>query len=245
MLGHCKSGNWKNCLVLELSVDSAPLTQVKLDALWSEIQNALAESSWAEAEGLIRRFVQLVPAAPVEVWDVLAYALLMQADYSACLAVLKPWSNHATRNFWVNHKIGDALRGLNQLNEAVGAYQLSLADGSNTPLTVRNLLQVLDALAPQRAVSQLDEWHSQGPLPSFVLEGAREAAVLVPSLDLAEALFLSGAANAPCRRRLLEAACYSFDLRTCARLLDASRLSADGLSTWELKLQAMLGIISD
>ena len=244
MLGHSKAGNWKNCLVLELSVDSAPLTQVKLDAFWSEIQNALAESSWPEAEGLLRRFVQLMPAAPVEVWDVLAYALLMQGDFPACLAVLKPWSNHATRNFWVNHKMGDALRGLNQLDDAVEAYQLSLADGSNTPLTVRNLLQVLDALAPQRAVSQLAEWHSQGPLTSFVLEGAREAAVLVPSLDLAEALFLSGEANAPCRRRLLEAACYSFDLRACSGLLEASRRSADGLTDWELKLQTMLGIFN-
>ena len=225
-------------------MDSAPLTQAKLDALWSEIQKAVEDSAWAQAEGLLRRLIQLVPTASVEVWDVLAYALLMQGDYAACLAVLKPWSSDATRNFWVNHKIGDALRGLNQLDEAVEAYQLSLADGSNTPLTVRNLLQVLDALAPQRCVAQLAEWHAKGPLLPFVLEGAREAAVLVPGLELAEALFASGDANAPCRRRLLEAACYAFDMRACLRLLEASRRSADGLTEWELKLQTMLGIFS-
>ena len=134
-------------------MDSAPLTQAKLDALWGEIQKALQDSAWAQAEGLLRRFVQLMPKAPVDVWDVLAYALLMQGDYAACLVVLRPWSSDATRSFWVNHKLGDALRGLNQWDEAVAAYQMSLADGSDTPLTVRNLLQVLDALSPQRAAS--------------------------------------------------------------------------------------------
>ncbi len=221
-------------------MDSAPLTQAKLDALWGEIQKALQDSAWAQAEGLLRRMVQLVPNAPVDVWDVLAYALLMQGDYAACLVVLRPWSSDATRSFWVNHKLGDALRGLNQWDEAVNAYRMSLADGSDTPLTVRNLLQVLDALSPQRAVSQLSQWQSAGPLQAFVLEGTQEAAMLVPGLELAEALFASGDADAPCRRRLLEAACYSFDLSACSRLLEASRASADGLTQWEQNLQTTL-----
>ena len=221
-------------------MDSAPLTQAKLDALWGEIQKALQDSAWAQAEGLLRRMLQLVPNAPVDVWDVLAYALLMQGDYAACLVVLRPWSSDATRSFWVNHKLGDALRGLNQLNEAVEAYQLSLADGSDTPLTVRNLLQVLDALSPQRAVAQLSQWQSDGPLQAFVLEGVQAAAVLVPGLELAEALFASGDADAACRRRLLEAACYSFDLSACSRLLEASRASGEGLTEWEQTLQSTL-----
>lgn len=221
-------------------MDSAPPPQDKLDALWGEIQKALQDSAWAQAEGLLRRMLQLVPNAPVDVWDVLAYALLMQGDYAACLVVLRPWSSDATRSFWVNHKLGDALRGLNQLNEAVEAYQLSLADGSDTPLTVRNLLQVLDALSPQRAVAQLSQWQSDGPLQAFVLEGVQAAAVLVPGLELAEALFASGDADAACRRRLLEAACYSFDLSACSRLLEASRASGEGLTEWEQTLQSTL-----
>lgn len=221
-------------------MDSAPLTQAKLDALWGEIQKALQDSAWAQAEGLLRRFVQLMPKAPVDVWDVLAYALLMQGDYAACLVVLRPWSSDANRSFWVNHKLGDALRGLNQWDEAVDAYQMSLADGSDTPLTVRNLLQVLDALSPQRAVDQLSQWQADGLLKLFVLDGAQEAAVLVPGLELAEALFALGKGHAPCRRRLLEAACYSFDLSVCSKLLEASRASADGLTQWEQNLQSTL-----
>ena len=214
--------------------------QAKLDSLWGEVQKALHDSAWDEAEGLLRRFIQLCPDSTVDVWDVLAYALLMQGDYSACLMILKPWSRHPSRSYWVNHKLGDAFRGLNQLEEAVRAYQLSLEDGSDSPLTVRNLLQVLDALLPQRAVAQLGAWQAKGSLEPFVLDGAREAAVLVPSLQLSEALFASGDAHAPCRRRLLEAACYSLDLQTCASLLDASRLSADSLTEWEQRLQTLL-----
>lgn len=184
--------------------------------------------------------VQLVPNAPMDVWDVLAYSLLMQGDYSACLKVLKPWSSDATRSFWVNHKLGDALRGLNQFDEAVDAYRMSLADGSDTPLTVRNLLQVLDALSPQKAVDQLSQWQADGPLQAFVLKGAQEAAVLVPGLDLAEALFAARDADAPCRRRLLEAACYGLDWSGCGVLLASSRQAADGLSLWEQQLQQRL-----
>ena len=221
-------------------MDSAPLTQVKLDALWGEIQKALQDSAWAQAEGLLRRFVQLMPKAPVDVWDVLAYALLMQGDYAACLVVLGPWSRDATRSFWVNHKLGDALRGLNQWDEAVDAYEMSLADGSRESLTVRNLLQVLDAISPQRAEVKLSEWQSKGKMQNFVLEGAQEAATLVPGLELAEALFALGEAPALCRRRLLEAACYELNWPRCDALLASSRQCSEGLSLWEQQLEQRL-----
>ena len=221
-------------------MDSAPPSQDKLDALWGEIQRALQDSAWAQAEGLLRRFVQLMPQAPVDVWDVLAYALLMQGDYSACLVVLRPWSSHPTRSFWVNHKLGDALRGLNRFNEAVNAYQMSLEDGSRESLTVRNLLQVLDAISPQRAVVQLSKWQSNTKMQAFILEGAQEAATLVPGLDLAEALFALGEASAPCRRRLLEAACYELNWSRCEALLASSRQCSEGLSLWEQQLEQRL-----
>ncbi len=221
-------------------MQTTTLKQAKLDALWKQIQESLNDSLWEQAEGLLLRFLQIAPQTTVEVSDVLAYALLMQGDYSACLKVLKPCKNHPSRSFWVNHKLGDALRGLNQLEEAVVAYQRSLDDGADTPLTVRNLLQVLDAQSPQRAIQQLRQWLQAGPLKEFVRNGAQEAAFLVPGLELAAALFNTGEADSACRRRLLEAACYALDWQRCADLLEASKASKHGLTSWEQQLNQRL-----
>lgn len=225
-------------------MQATPLKQAKLDALWKQIQEALNDSQWEQAEGMLRRFLQIVPQTTVEVWDVLAYALLMQGDYSACLKVLKPWESDPSRSFWVNHKLGDAYRGLNQLEEAVVAYQRSLVDGSDTPLTVRNLLQVMDAQSPQRAIQQLRQWQQAGQLEAFMRKGAQQAASLVPGLELADALFNTGEADGECRRRLLEAACYALDWQRCADLLEASKTSKHGLTSWEQQLNQRLDQLS-
>ena len=127
------------------------------------------------------RLLQLVPAASVGVWDTLAYVLLMQGDYRGCMAVLLPWRQDPGRSFWLEHKLGDAHRGLHQLAEAVACYRRSLAEGSDSPLTCRNLLQVLDGQDPDLAVAELQRWTRalQPPSPA-AWEGARQAAVLVP-----------------------------------------------------------------
>lgn len=213
-----------------------PLSQARLDALWRAVQLTVADSAWSEAEGLLRRFIQLVSAAPVEVWDTLAYTLLMQGDYQACLNVLAPWHEHPGRSFWLHHKQGDALRGLNQLEPAVEAYRRSLRDGSDSPLTWRNLLQCLDGLDPERAVAELDAWReARGALPAAGWEGARAAALLVPGLELAGWLWRCGEADAACRRRLLEHALYALDMPGALALLEGG-----GLNPWERELAVRL-----
>lgn len=211
--------------------------QARLNALWREIQLTLADSAWSEAEGLLRRFIQLGSGAPVEVWDTLAYTLLMQGDYQACLNALAPWVDHPERSFWLRHKQGDALRGLNQLEPAVEAYRRSLRDGSDSPLTWRNLLQCLDGLAPERAVAELEACMrgGSGVLPAAGWEGARAAALLVPGLELAELLLRCGEADAACRRRLVEHALYTLDLPGALAVLNG-----DGLNAWEQALVVRL-----
>ena len=216
------------------------MSQARLDALWGSIHKAVTDSAWAEAEGLLRRFVQLVPASPLEVWDTLAYALLMQGDYRGCLALLEPRRGDPARSFWLEHKLGDAHRGLNCAEDAVRCYRRSLADGSDSPLTVRNLLQVLDGLEPQRAVGELQRWGAEGVPSAGAWEGARQAAALVPGLALAECLWRLGEADAACRQRLLEEACYRLDQGRVLTLLKGARASAAGLSGWESALESRL-----
>jgi len=215
--------------------------QAQRDGLWQEVHRAVSDSAWEAAEGLLRRFIQLTPRAPVEVWDALAYALLMQGDYRRCLEVLQPWADHPSRNFWVQHKLGDAQRGLNQLDAAEQHYRQSLMDGSDSPLTIRNLLQVLDGLDPGRAVHEVQQWQADAAAPSpAAWEGARQAAVLVPGLALAEQLRRCGQADAACRRRLLDDAAYRLDLTRLAALLQEASATAAGLSAWEGALQERL-----
>jgi len=209
-----------------------PLSQARLDGLWRELQQAVSDSAWMEAEGLLLRLIQLAPSPPIEVWDTLGYALLMQGDYQGCLKMLTPWQQHPCRSFWVNHKIGDALRGLNDLEAAAAAYRRSLADGSNSPLTWRNLLQCLDGLSPLRAVAELQPGTN---VPPEAWEGARAAALLTPDTTLAEQLWEWGEADAACRRRLLNAAFYALDLAQVQRLLGVIE-QQQVMSAWEQQL---------
>lgn len=186
--------------------------------------------------------MQISPHSPVEVWDTLAYVLLMQGDYRRCLEVLQPWADHPSRSFWVQHKLGDAQRGLNQLASAEQHYRQSLVDGSDSPLTIRNLLQVLDGLDPGLAVREVQQWQADAaaaPSPA-AWEGARQAAVLVPGLALAEQLRRCGQADDACRRRLLDDAAYRLDLTLLAALLQEAAATAAGLSDWEGALQQRL-----
>ena len=213
-----------------------PLSQARLDALWASIHQAVNDCAWDAAEGLLRRFLQLVPAASIGVWDTLAYVLLMQGDYHGCMGVLLPRQADSDRSFWLQHKLGDAHRGLNQLPEAVACYRRSLAEGSDSPLTCRNLLQVLDGQDPDLAVAELQQWAQADETPSpAAWEGARQAAVLVPGLALAEGLWHLGQADGSCRKRLLEEACYGLDQPRVQALLADAR-ARGGLSSWERAL---------
>lgn len=221
------------------------MTQARLDALWASLHEAIADCAWEAAEGLLRRFLQLVPESPLEVWDTLAYVLLMQGDYSACLSLLEPRRGDPARSFWLEHKLGDAHRGLNQLQSAVHCYRRSLEDGSDSPLTCRNLLQVLDGMEPSLAVLEVQAWQEAGQAPSAgAWEGARLAAALVPGLTLAQQLWQAGEVDAACRRRLLEEACYELEHQRVLALLAAAKTSANGLSDWEQALQQRLQLLN-
>ena len=214
--------------------------QHRLNALWASLHQAVDDCAWEQAEGLLRRFLQLAPASPLEVWDTLGYVLLMQGDYRGCQLVLEPRRVDPGRNFWLEHKLGDAHRGLNQLQAAVDCYRQSLEDGSDSPITCRNLLQALHSLDPALAIQELQSWQQAGTPSSGAWDGARQAAALLPGLALAEQLFLLGEADAFCRQRLLEEACYAFDQQRVRSLLAAAEDSSEGISAWELALQLRL-----
>ena len=215
--------------------------QNRVDAVSRAAYEAIQEEDWEAAEGLLRRLIQLNPSVGVEVWDHLGFTLLMQGDYLGCLEILKPFASHPQRSFWVQHKLGDAFRGLNKLDDAVRCYRLSLQEGSDSPLSFRNLLQVLDRQDPQLALGELQRWRQLSTgMPDAAWDGARQAALLVPGPALVQTLQSWGLADGDCRQRLLKAACYDLDLDQVCHLLQQAAAQPAGLSAWELSLQERL-----
>lgn len=189
--------------------------------------------------------VRLVRGAEdLAVADALAYALLMQGDYRGCAQVLEPVLAHPQRNFWIQHKAGDAQRGLHQPDQAIQHYRQALAEGSTSPLTARNLLQVLHGQEPGLALVELQGWRQ--PLSGAQLEGAQAAAALVAGLELVIWLQERGLATPALQRRLLEQKLYgleqpcSTDLAVVLALVPAAGdLDPDhawcGALTWRLQ----------
>jgi tetratricopeptide (TPR) repeat protein len=175
-------------------------------------QRALAylkTGDWAVAEGALLQARVAAGQRDLAVADALAYALLMQGDYGSCARVLRPVLEHPQRSFWIHHKFGDALRGLHDLEGAARHFRQALAEGSNSPLTARNLLQVLHGLEPALALAELEGWPR--PLPEPRLAGVREAAALVCGLELAAWLQDHNLADAGLRRRLAEQRLYGLE----------------------------------
>lgn len=208
-----------------------------LDALWQAAAQAIAAGEWQQAEGLLWRYLQRDPAAATSVHDSLGYALLMQGDFVGCEQVLRPRLDAPDRSFWLSHKLGDALRGQHRLEEAVSGYRRSLSEGSDSPLTTRNLLQVLYAIDPRAALAELAEWQQNTQIqPLAAWPGAQAAAALVPGLELADWLWQHGHADATCRRRLLEEHCYGLDLQGCWSILQ----HLEAPTSWEQALMQKL-----
>lgn len=170
----------------------------------------LHAGDWPAAEGWLLRLRQQRGPQDLSVADALAYALLMQGNYRACAQVLEPVLSHQQRSFWIQHKYGDAMRGLHQLEAASKHYRLALAEGSTSSLTSRNLLQVLHELAPEQALAELDRWAQ--PFAPSLLEGAQAAAACASGLALVEWLHRRGLANPALQRRLIEQRCYELDV---------------------------------
>ena len=164
---------------------------------------------WPAAEGALLQVRELNGPEDLAVADALAYALLMQGDYSGCAQVLEPVLLHPQRSFWIQHKAGDARRGLHQPDAAAAHYRQALAEGSTSALTARNLLQVLHGLAPEQALVELERWPQ--PLAPALLEGAQAAAALVAGLELVQWLQARNLATPALQRRLLEQQLYGLE----------------------------------
>ena len=197
------------------------MTPPPLGSWWQFARSALDQGDWTSAEGALRRIEALAPGQP-QVLDLLGYTLLMQGEFSACEAVLRRALAQGGCSFWTPHKLGDALRGQQRMEPAAVAYEQSLAMGSDSPLTARNLLQVLDALDPARAVARLEAWQgisvgAAAPALNWAdpppwLMGACEAARTSIGLDLAQWLQACGCPDPEIRRLALEAALLRLDL---------------------------------
>ena len=194
----------------------------------------LKAGDWPAAEGALLHVRLHKGPDDVAVADALAYALLMQGDYRGCAQVLEPVLSHPQRSFWIQHKAGDARRGLHQPTVAAAHYRQALAEGSTSALTARNLLQVLFGLAPEQALAELDQWPS--PLPVPWLEGAQAAAAVVPGLVLVEWLEGRGWATQALQRRLLEQNLYRLE----PVLVVKQQTSRDGDQGWCAALQQRL-----
>lgn len=208
----------------------------RFSLIWGQAMQCLREEAWDEAEGLLWRLWQLAPSPPWELRDALGFCLLQQGSYALCESVLLPALAQAGCSFWVSHKLGDALLGQNRFAEAASYYELAETSGSDSALTARNLLQALYPVDPQHCLQILQRWSQDATTPAAFWVGAREAALFLPTLHLAEWLWEHDRSDEACRRRLLEARCLGLDAEGCWHIL--ARCSA--WSAWETALAQRL-----
>lgn len=197
--------------------------QIEAENHYQQAQHFLAAHDWAPAEGLLWWMHERAGwAGAVVVDQPLGYALVMQGQNRLALDVLQPLLQHPQRNFWVAHLAADALRGSNDLQDAVPLYRQSLADGSDSPITARNLLQVLWQLDAEAALAQLQLWHAcDGGLQGVVLEGVQQALASGQAPLLDEWLAAQGLATDAQLQRLAVAALERLDAEAARRWLTA------------------------
>ena len=203
---------------------------------WSEVlRQALEEHDWPVAEGALQRALLVQPArstSTAELLDLLAYVLLMQGRYAACEATLVEALAAGSRSFWTPHKLGDARRGLHRPQAATEAYEQALAWGSDSPLTVRNLLQVLVQVDPDAALRRLQQFAQQQQAGWQAGACAAAASGLAP--ELAEWLCAVGVADEPVRALVCMRRLRCLDLPGTLQLLSGLQ------TTWSAPLQQRL-----
>jgi hypothetical protein len=203
------------------------LAALQRDFLYRQVHQLLTANDWQAAEGLLLRLRQTHSARlMLQVDALLGYTLSMQAAHDEAWLVLEPLLQHPQRTFWVAHLAADCQRGLGEWKRAVSLYHQALDDGSDSPLTVRNLVQVLLQLDPQLALRQLRQWQHEGGLQGAVLEGTQQAldAVVTPELD--RWLDQQGLAGPLQQRRLLRSDLRQLDLEQVRERL--ARFQANG-----------------
>ena len=204
---------------------------------WDFTREALQTEQWLVAEGALRRLLELAPAHP-ELLDPLSHTLLMQGRYSEAESILLLVLHQGGNNFWTPHKLGDALRGQHRLSEAVEAYEQALNMGSTSPLTPRNLLQVLDQLNAARAIERLERWHQQTEFCQWAQPepwqiGACDAALLSAGPELTNWLISKGCDNPKIRSMAIREAAANLDIETSLAL---SKLAEESLRCRLIKL---------
>jgi len=183
---------------------------------WQVIQESLQAQNWPVAEGALRRLLEVNPDH-LELLDLLGYSLLMQARYSESELYLRKALENPSHNFWTPHKLGDALRGLQRMDEAVYFYEQALLKGSDSSLTIRNLLQVLDALNTESALKRLEQLATK-KRKGFE-EGAIEAALASSSPELAVLVCKLGSSNEAVRAKAYTQALSELNLTSLQNLL--------------------------
>lgn len=191
---------------------------------WQFTKESFQAEQWQQAEGALRRLLELHPANP-ELLDLMSHTLLMQGRYSEAESILLLILQQETNSFWTVHKLGDALRGQHRLSEAAEAYEQALNRGSTSPLTPRNLLQILDQLDAAKAIKKLDSWHQQtefcqwnNPQPWQV--GACDAALLSAGPEIANWLVKNGCDHPKIRQMVIREAAANLNIETTFNLAE-------------------------
>jgi len=184
---------------------------------WQVIQESLQAQNWPLAEGALRRLLETNPDH-LEILDLLGYSLLMQGCYLESELLLRRALEKSTKNFWTPHKLGDALRGQQRMDEAVKYYEQALDWGSNSVLTVRNLLQVLDGINVESSLKRLNQLVSEGNIAWE--EGAIEAALASSSPELAVLVCKLGSSNEAVRAKAYTQALSELNLTSLQNLLN-------------------------
>ncbi|MCS5692042.1 hypothetical protein NZK33_08610 [Cyanobium sp. FGCU-6] len=197
---------------------------------WDLAMASLQAEHWSVAEGALLRLIAQLGDQPT-LLDPLGYSLLCQGRYAATEAAMRRALACGGESFWIPHKLGDALRGQQRLVAAVAAYEQALEQGSDSPITVRNLLEVLDQLDPSRAIDRLERFALHAPAvgwspPAPWQQGAIEAALHSPGSELAHGLCRRGCPDPAVRRRAWQEELQG--LRLCRALGWLDGTQADG-----------------
>ena len=206
---------------------------------WQRALKWIQANKWDLAEGELLYLLKKGEIADPAIQDALGYTLLMQGEYYLCEKVLISICEHPKRSFWVNHKIADALRGQHQLAKSALWYQKSLSDGSNHPLTYRNLIQVLWEINQQQAMQFLESWFISNGSTGPWLEGTQMAADLIPDIVLCSWLHDKKISTPFQKQRLLRHCCYELNIEKCHQII-----IENSAEPWAIEFEARLHYLS-
>ena len=206
---------------------------------WELCLAAYERQDWPELEGALLRLLEVV-APQAELLDLLGHALLMQGHFQRSQEALEQALTAGSRSFWTPHKLGDAHRALQRPAAAAAAYEQALDWESNSPLTVRNLLEVLHGEAPGAALARLEQLAAAAPPPwdwqepPVWLTGAIAAATTVQGAQLAEWLCARGCPDAGVRAVAWQEQLYQLDLPATLKLLNSNVSPLEQTLRWRI-----------